>query len=179
LKKLQKKNPSAIFKEPISITKGPTRAATKRLATALGLTGNLINEAHEMMKSVYELMISKDATQIEINPLVITNKGSLVCIDAKINFDDNAAFRHEDIFSLRDYAEEDQREVQASKFGLNYVGLDGNIGCMVNGAGLAMATMDIIKLYGAQPSNFLDVGGGASVEQVEQALKKFYLQMKK
>ena len=116
-------------------------------------------------------MLAKDMSQLEINPLVVTEAGDLLCLDAKINFDDNALFRHPDVAALRDPDEEDEREVEAAKHELNYIALDGTIGCMVNGAGLAMATMDIIKLYGAEPANFLDVGGGASREKVTAAFK--------
>jgi len=164
-------NPDAIVKEPIDVSKGPSKQQTRRLASSLGLEGAALEKAQVLMENFYKLMVEKDATQIEINPLVVTDKNEVVCVDAKINFDDNASFRQEDIFSMRDYAEEDPREVEASKFGLNYVGLDGNIGCLVNGAGLAMATMDMIQLSGAKPANFLDVGGGASSAQVREALK--------
>jgi succinyl-CoA synthetase beta subunit len=171
IEEVAKHNPDAIAKEPIDTKIGPTKKQLKRLGESLGLTGKSLESAQDLMAKFYKLMIEKDATQIEINPLVVTPSGDVVCIDAKINFDDNASFRQEEVFKLRDYAEEDPREVTASKFGLNYIGLDGNIGCLVNGAGLAMATMDIIKLYGGKPANFLDVGGGATTEQVREALK--------
>jgi len=123
------------------------------------------------MKKLYELFIKSDATMVEVNPIAEVAGGGVYCVDAKINFDDNAEFRQKEIYDMRDTAEEDSREVAASKFGLNYVGMQGNIGCMVNGAGLAMATMDIIKLYGGEPANFLDVGGGANESQVKEAFK--------
>jgi len=171
LKKYLKKNPNAIITEPINIFKGPTKEQTKKLALALGLDGEQIQKAQTVFENLYKLFIETDASQLEINPLVKTDNGDITCVDAKLNFDDNASFRQEEIFKMRDESEEDPREVEASKFGLQYVGLDGNIGCMVNGAGLAMATMDIIKLYGAEPANFLDVGGGANQQQVTAALK--------
>ena len=124
-----------------------------------------------MIQIIYKILLEKDANLIEINPLVLTDDGDLLCLDAKINFDDNALYRHPDIISLKDLNEEDPIETEASKHGLSYIKLDGTIGCMVNGAGLAMATMDIIKLYGSKPANFLDVGGGASKEKVSAALK--------
>ena len=128
-------------------------------------------QAKKVIKSIYKLFINLDASMVEINPLILTKDGQIICLDAKINFDDNALFKHPELAKLRDLSEEDPIEVEASKFGLSYVKLNGNIGCMVNGAGLAMATMDIIKLYGQEPANFLDVGGGASKEKVSEALK--------
>ena len=128
-------------------------------------------QAKKVIKSIYKLFINLDASMVEINPLILTKDGQVICLDAKINFDDNALFKHPELAKLRDLSEEDPIEVEASKFGLSYVKLNGNIGCMVNGAGLAMATMDIIKLYGQEPANFLDVGGGASKEKVSEALK--------
>ena len=141
------------------------------LASALGLEGALAKQCGNLVKSLYRLFVEKDASLIEINPLVVTKEGNLVCLDAKMAFDDNALFRHKDIASLRDIDEEDPAEVEAANLGLSYVKLDGTIGCMVNGAGLAMATMDIIKLYGGEPANFLDVGGGADKELVTEAFK--------
>ena len=128
-------------------------------------------EAVNIVKSIYKLFIDLDASMVEINPLILTKQGKIICLDAKINFDDNALFRHPEISALRDLNEEDPTEIEASKYDLSYIKLDGSIGCMVNGAGLAMATMDIIKLYGEEPANFLDVGGGASKEKVSEALK--------
>ena len=135
------------------------------------LNGNPKNEAILLIKSIYKMFVSVDASMIEINPLILTNEDKVVCLDAKVNFDDNGLFRHPEITDLRDLNEENPEEIEASKHDLSYIKLDGNIGCMVNGAGLAMATMDIIKLYGEEPANFLDVGGGASKEKVSAALK--------
>src|SRR5262249_54610861 len=136
----------------------------RRLAQALGLSGDLAKQAEALIGKLYAAFVAKDMSLLEINPLVVTKSNELVCLDAKIGFDDNALYRHPDIVALRDLSEEDEKEIEASKYDLNYVALDGTIGCMVNGAGLAMATMDIIKLYGEAPANFLDVGGGASKE---------------
>jgi succinyl-CoA synthetase beta subunit len=143
----------------------------RRIAFALGLEGKQVKQCVALIANLYRGFLDKDASLIEINPLVVTGAGDLLCLDAKMNFDDNALYRHTDIADLRDIDEEDPAEVEASRFDLSYVKLDGNIGCMVNGAGLAMATMDIIKLYGAAPANFLDVGGGANREQVINAFK--------
>ena len=141
------------------------------IAAALKLEGALAKQCGSLVKSLYQLFIEKDASLVEINPLVVTKEGNLLCLDAKIGFDDNALFRHPDIAAMRDIHEEDPAEVEAGNLGLSYVKLDGSIGCMVNGAGLAMATMDIIKLYGGEPANFLDVGGGATKERVTEAFK--------
>jgi succinyl-CoA synthetase beta subunit len=141
------------------------------IADALELKGDLAKQCAKLIKTLYTLFTEKDASLIEINPLVVTKDGHLECLDAKMGFEDNALFRHPDIEALRDIHEEDPAEVEASKYDLSYVKLDGNIGCMVNGAGLAMATMDIIKYYGAEPANFLDVGGGATTEKVTAAFK--------
>ena len=143
----------------------------RRIAAALGLRGDAIGACVKLADGLYRAFVDKDMSLLEINPLVVTKAGDLLCLDAKLNFDDNAIFRHRDVQALRDIAEEDPAEVDASKHDLNYVKLDGQIGCMVNGAGLAMATMDIIKLYGMEPANFLDVGGGASKEKVAAACK--------
>ena len=141
------------------------------MAEALELTGDLAKQAAGLVAKLYDAFVAKDMSLLEINPLVVTKTGQLVCLDAKIGFDDNALYRHTDIQALRDIAEEDEKEIEASKYDLNYITLDGEIGCMVNGAGLAMATMDIIKLYGEAPANFLDVGGGATKEKVTAAFK--------
>ncbi len=141
------------------------------IATALKLKGDQAKQCGRLIKSLYDAFIAKDMSLLEINPLVVTKDGALICLDAKINFDDNALFRHPDVMELRDPGEEDPKEREAAEYDLNYVKLDGSIGCMVNGAGLAMATMDIIKLYGEEPANFLDVGGGASREKVTAAFK--------
>jgi succinyl-CoA synthetase beta subunit len=143
----------------------------RRIAFALGLTGNQVKQCVGLMGTLYKLFVDKDMEMLEINPLIVTDKGDLKCLDAKMGFDGNAIYRHADIAALRDETEEDSKELAASKFDLNYIALDGEIGCMVNGAGLAMATMDIIKLYGAEPANFLDVGGGATREKVTEAFK--------
>lgn len=162
-------DPTAISKIPVDIAKGLTAEDAKLCAEALGFTGANLPQAVEQVTKLYNLFIEKDATLVEVNPLAETPDGDVVCIDAKINFDDNAEFRHKDIFAMRDTTQEDPREVRASKQDLNYIGLDGNIGCLVNGAGLAMATMDIIKLHGGDPANFLDVGGSATESQVTEA----------
>jgi succinyl-CoA synthetase beta subunit len=141
------------------------------IATALKLKGDQAKQCGKLVQSLYSAFLAKDMSLLEINPLVVTKDGNVICLDAKMNFDDNSLFRHKDIQALRDLDEEDPMEVEASKYDLNYVKLDGEIGCMVNGAGLAMATMDIIKLYGSEPANFLDVGGGASKEKVTAAFK--------
>ncbi|MCA6123523.1 ADP-forming succinate--CoA ligase subunit beta [Bradyrhizobium sp. WSM 1704] len=143
----------------------------RTVAKALKLTGDLAKQAEKLTGQLYAAFVAKDMAMLEINPLVVTKQGQLRVLDAKVSFDSNALYRHPDVMALRDETEEDAKEIEASKFDLNYVALDGNIGCMVNGAGLAMATMDIIKLYGMSPANFLDVGGGASVEKVAAAFK--------
>ena len=143
----------------------------RRVADALGLKGDLAKQAESLVTKLYSVFVAKDMSLLEINPLVVTKTGQLICLDAKMGFDDNALYRHPDIVALRDLTEEDEKEIEASKYDLNYVALDGTIGCMVNGAGLAMATMDIIKLYGEAPANFLDVGGSASKEKVTAAFK--------
>jgi len=143
----------------------------RQVGFAIGLDGSQVNKFVKLATSLYEAFLANDATMVEINPLVVTAAGDLLALDAKMNFDDNALYRHRDIRELRDLAEEDPLEIEASKFSLNYIHLDGNIGCMVNGAGLAMATMDIIKLAGGEPANFLDVGGGANAEQIRNAFK--------
>ena len=143
----------------------------RTVAKALQLTGDLAKQAEKLTTQLYNAFVAKDMAMLEINPLVVTRQGQLRVLDAKVAFDDNALFRHPDVLALRDETEEDAKEIEASKYDLNYVALDGTIGCMVNGAGLAMATMDIIKLYGMAPANFLDVGGGASVEKVAAAFK--------
>ena len=143
----------------------------RQIAFALGLEGDQVKQANALIANLYRAFVEKDMSLLEINPLVVTGAGDLICLDAKVNFDSNALYRHNDIMELRDLAEEDPAEVKASEFDLSYIKLDGTIGCMVNGAGLALATMDIIKLYGAEPANFLDVGGGATKEKVTEAFK--------
>jgi succinyl-CoA synthetase beta subunit len=143
----------------------------RTVAKALGLSGDLAKQADDIVRKLYQAFLAKDMSLLEINPLIVTKDGKLLCLDAKIGFDSNALYRHPDIVALRDGTEEDEKEIEASKYDLNYVALDGTIGCMVNGAGLAMATMDIIKLYGLEPANFLDVGGSATKERVAAAFK--------
>nr|PZN88224.1 MAG: ADP-forming succinate--CoA ligase subunit beta [Pseudomonadota bacterium] len=163
--------PEKIFTLSIDPATGYSPFHGRKIAFALGLTGDQVNQCVKMVGDLYRLFVEKDMSLLEVNPLIVTKEGKLLCLDAKMNFDSNALFRHKDIQELRDLDEEDPMEVEASKYDLSYVKLDGNIGCMVNGAGLAMATMDIIKLYGAEPANFLDVGGGASKEKVQAAFK--------
>jgi succinyl-CoA synthetase beta subunit len=165
------KDPTAIYKETIDPTVGFWPWQARKLAFALGLKATQINQAVTFFQSLYRAFIETDASLIEINPFITTTDGKLFALDAKITFDDNALFRHADIKALRDIAEEDPLEVEASKYALNYIKLDGSIACMVNGAGLAMATMDIIQYAGGSPANFLDVGGGATQEQIEHAFE--------
>jgi len=165
-----KEHPDQIFKRPIDILKGIQPEDTKYIAEKLGFKNNIV-KAQKQMERLYDLFVKTDATQVEINPFAEISNGEVYCIDAKINFDDNASYRQEAIYKYRDTTEEDPREVEASRHNLNYIGMEGNIGCMVNGAGLAMATMDIIKLYGGAPANFLDVGGGATEGQVVESFK--------
>jgi len=169
IEEVAEKTPDLIFKEPVDFHKGLLPEQAHKLAGKLGFKD--LQGASEQMQKLYKMFIATDATQIEINPFVETDKGKVYCVDAKINIDDNAGFRQKDMFDNRDTSEDDPREVAASKFDLNYIGMDGSIGCMVNGAGLAMATMDIIKLYNGSPANFLDVGGGAKASQITQAFK--------
>jgi succinyl-CoA synthetase beta subunit len=163
--------PHLIFKEHVNPGTGLLEFQTKKLGFALGLDGAQVRKATKLMTAVYEAFVATDASLVEINPLIITAAGDLLALDAKMNFDDNALYRHPDLRELRDLSEEDPLEIEASKYSLNYIRLDGTIGCMVNGAGLAMATMDIIKLAGGEPANFLDVGGGASADQIRNAFK--------
>ena len=163
--------PEKILKETINSGTGILPFQARKLAFGMGLDGGAANKLVKVLESLYRAFIDTDASMIEINPLILTKGGELLALDAKVSFDDNALFRHPDLRDLRDVTEEDPLEVEASKFSLNYIRLDGNIGCMVNGAGLAMATMDIIKLKGGSPANFLDVGGGATRERVTKAFK--------
>ncbi|WP_058303917.1 ADP-forming succinate--CoA ligase subunit beta [Gorillibacterium timonense] len=165
------RTPEKIIKEIIDPALGLQVFQARRLAYAIGIPPELVNKAVRFMTGLYNAFISKDCSIAEINPLVVTGDGEVMALDAKLNFDDNALFRHKDIQLLRDLDEEDEKEIQASKYELSYIALDGNIGCMVNGAGLAMATMDIIHYYGGEPANFLDVGGGATAEKVTEAFK--------
>jgi len=163
--------PERILREPIHPTLGLQPYQTRKLAKQLGLGSAQLPAATKLFTSLYKLFIACDCSLLEVNPLVVTKTGEIMPLDAKFNFDDNALFRHPEILAMRDVLEEDPREVAASRFNLNYIGLDGNIACLVNGAGLAMATMDIIKFYGGSPANFLDVGGGANEQQVTEAFK--------
>src|SRR5499433_3533238 len=163
--------PEAILKQYIDPGMGLEAFQARKIAFALGLSGAQVNPAVKFMTGLYEAFLDTDASLVEINPFITTTDGRLFALDAKINFDDNALFRHADLKELRDITEEDPLEVEASKYSLNYIKLDGNVGCMVNGAGLAMATMDIIKYAGGMPANFLDVGGGANTEQVTHAFE--------
>ncbi len=165
------KHPEKILKAFIDPALGMMPFYARRLAFGLGFTGETLKKAIKFMTGLYQAFIEKDASLAEINPLVLTKEGELIALDAKMNFDDNALYRHPDIAAMRDIYEEDPLEVEASKYNLSYIKLDGNIGCMVNGAGLAMATMDIIKLYGGEPANFLDVGGAADSERVKNAFR--------
>jgi succinyl-CoA synthetase beta subunit len=164
-------SPEKIIRLAIDPVTGMQGFHARRLAFALGLEGKQVQAGVKFMLAMFQAFTALDASIVEINPLVVTGAGEVIALDAKMNFDDNALFRHKDIEELRDEAEEDPIELEAGKHSLNYVKLDGNIGCMVNGAGLAMATMDIIKLYGGEPANFLDVGGGATKERVATAFK--------
>jgi succinyl-CoA synthetase beta subunit len=165
------KTPEKIHRELIEPSIGLQPYQARKLAFAVGLADAQIGKATKLMLAIYRAFTESDASLIELNPLITTQSGDLLALDAKVNFDDNALFRHPGIRDLRDLSEEDPLEVEASKYSLNYIRLDGNIGCMVNGAGLAMATMDIIKLAGGMPANFLDVGGGANAEQIRNAFK--------
>jgi succinyl-CoA synthetase beta subunit len=171
IEKVAEETPELILKETIEPSVGLRPFQTRKIAFGLGIPSELIGKASAFMTSLYEAYEKLDASLVEINPFLLTKDNRLFALDAKINFDDNALFRHKDYESLRDLNEEEPLEIEASKYDLNYIKLDGNIGCMVNGAGLAMATMDIIKLAGGEPANFLDVGGGASQERVENAFR--------
>ena len=171
IEQVAEKTPERIFKEFIDPGVGLRPYQTRKLAFALGLQGVQVGWAGQLMTALWEAFVATDASLIEINPLIVTEEGNLIALDAKMTFDDNALFRHPEIKEMRDVAEEDPLEIEASKHSLNYIKLDGTIGCMVNGAGLAMATMDIIKLAGGEPANFLDVGGGANAEQIKNAFR--------
>ena len=165
------KSPEKIIREPIDPLGGLQPFQTRKLAKQLGFESSQLKSASKLFEGLYRTFVAYDCSMVEVNPLVVTTKGDVLALDAKFNFDDSALYRHPEVAAMRDIAEEDPREVEASKHGLNYIGLDGNIACLVNGAGLAMATMDIIKFYGGEPANFLDVGGGATEEQVTEAFK--------
>ena len=171
IEEIAKKNPEKIVTVKMNFGKSVSDENIKKIITPFVLSKKTEKQAYSLIRSIFKVLIEKDANLIEINPLVLTKEDNLLCLDAKINFDDNALYRHPDIVLLKDLNEEDPTETEASKHGLAYIKLDGKIGCMVNGAGLAMATMDIIKLYGSEPANFLDVGGGASKEKVSAAFK--------
>ena len=165
------KTPEKIFMEAVDPLVGLTSFQCRKIAFSLGLNGKLTNKAVKLLEGLYNSFVACDCSLLEINPLVVTAEGDLLALDAKFGFDDNALFRHPKISDMRDYDEEDHNEVEASQYDLSYISLNGNIGCLVNGAGLAMATMDIIKHYGGEPANFLDVGGGATIERVTEAFK--------
>ena len=165
------KTPEKLFFEAIDPVVGLTAFQARKVAFKLGFEIAQVKQAVPLLRNLYQTFVETDCSLLEINPLVLTGEGNLLCLDAKINFDENALFRHLRIRDLRDYDEEDPMEIEASQYDLSYIALDGNIGCMVNGAGLAMATMDIIKHYGGDPANFLDVGGGATIERVTEAFK--------
>ena len=165
------KNPEKITTTQIELNKNILSTDCEKIIKIFKLDSNAKKQALDLIKSIYKMFTEYDASLVEINPLILTKEKNIICLDAKISFDDNALYKHPEILELRDLSEEDPTEIEASKYDLSYVKLDGNIGCMVNGAGLAMATMDIIKLYGEEPANFLDVGGGASKEKVSAAFK--------
>ena len=171
IEEVASKSPEKIITTKIELKEDISIEECDNIIKIFNLSGNSKEEAVLLIKSIYKMFVSVDASMIEINPLILTKEEKIVCLDAKVNFDDNGLFRHPEIIGLRDLNEENPEEIEASKHDLSYIKLDGNIGCMVNGAGLAMATMDIIKLYGEEPANFLDVGGGASKEKVTAALK--------
>jgi succinyl-CoA synthetase beta subunit len=171
IEEVAEKTPEKIFKEVIDPVVGLAPYQARRLAFNINIPKELVNKAVKFMMGLYTVFVEKDCSIAEINPLVVTGDGNVMALDAKLNFDPNALFRHKDILEYRDIDEEDAKEIEASKYDLSYISLDGNIGCMVNGAGLAMATMDIIKYYGGDPANFLDVGGGATAEKVTEAFK--------
>ncbi|MCM3587168.1 ADP-forming succinate--CoA ligase subunit beta [Mesobacillus maritimus] len=171
IEEVAEKTPEKIFKEEIDPVVGLTAFQARRIAFNINIPKELVNQAVKFMMGLYNAYIEKDCSIAEINPLVVTGDGKVMALDAKLNFDSNALYRQKNILEFRDLEEEDPKEIEASKYDLSYVALDGNIGCMVNGAGLAMSTMDIIKHYGGEPANFLDVGGGATAEKVTEAFK--------
>ncbi|WML49291.1 ADP-forming succinate--CoA ligase subunit beta [Neobacillus sp. PS3-34] len=171
IEEVAEKTPEKIFKEEIDPVIGLQPFQARRVAFNINIPKELVNQAVKFMMSLYQAYIEKDCSIAEINPLVVTGDGKVMALDAKLNFDSNALYRQKDVLEYRDLEEEDAKEIEASKYDLSYISLDGNIGCMVNGAGLAMATMDIVKHYGGDPANFLDVGGGATAEKVTEAFK--------
>lgn len=171
IEKVAAETPEKIFKEHFDPAQGLESFQVRKLCQQLGIEGGAVRAADKFMKQLCRLFVDLDCSLVEVNPLVLTGDGNLIALDSKMTFDDNASFRHQDMAQLRDISEEDESEIRASQTGLSYVKLDGNIGCLVNGAGLAMSTMDIIKLHGGEPANFLDVGGGANTEQVTEAFR--------
>ena len=171
IEEVAKKNPQKIMTTKVEMAENISKNDCENIIKIFNLNDKIKEQAIDLIKSIYKMFVSTDANMVEVNPLILTKEEKIICLDAKINFDSNALFRHPEITELRDLNEEDPTEIEASKYDLAYIKLDGSIGCMVNGAGLAMATMDIIKLYGKEPANFLDVGGGASKEKVSAALK--------
>jgi succinyl-CoA synthetase beta subunit len=171
IEEVAKTDPEKIVSFSVDPATGVMPHHGRHAARALGLAGDPVKQAEALIAKLHQAFLAKDMSLLEINPLILTKSGQLVCLDAKVAFDDNALYRHQDVVALRDLSEEDEKEIEASKYDLNYIALDGTIGCMVNGAGLAMATMDIIKLYGESPANFLDVGGGATKDKVTAAFK--------
>lgn len=171
IEEVAEQTPEKIFKEYIDPVVGLTGFQARRIAFNINIPKELVGKAAKFMLGLYQVYLQKDASIVEINPLVVTGDGNVMALDAKFNFDSNALYRQRDVLALRDLEEEDAKEIEASKYDLSYISLDGNIGCMVNGAGLAMATMDIVKHYGGDPANFLDVGGGATAEKVTEAFK--------
>ncbi|WP_353092521.1 ADP-forming succinate--CoA ligase subunit beta [Tissierella praeacuta] len=171
IEKIASKSPDTVYKEPIDCIVGLTEFQARRVCFNINIPSEIINEAVKLMMNLYKLFVENDCVLVEINPLVVTEENKLIALDAKMNFDENSIFRNKTILDYRDLTEEDEKETEASKYGLSYISLDGNIGCMVNGAGLAMATMDIIKFYGGEPANFLDVGGSATEENVKKAFE--------
>ena len=171
IEEVAERDPKAIHREPVDSVLGVQPFQARSIAYALGLEGTAFKQCVDFVQKLVRAYVDTDAALLEINPLLVTKEGNVLALDCKMNFDDNALFRHKDVVEMRDLAEEDPLEVEASKFGLNYIKLDGSVGCMVNGAGLAMGTMDIIKLAGGEPANFLDVGGGANAEQVKNAFR--------
>ena len=171
IEEVAEKTPEKIFKEVIDPVLGLMPFQARRIAFNINIPKELVNQAVKFMTGLYSAFVEKDCSIAEINPLVVTGDGKVMALDAKLNFDSNALYRQKDVLEYRDLEEEDTKEIEASKYDLSYIALDGNIGCMVNGAGLAMATMDIVKHYGGDPANFLDVGGGATAEKVTEAFK--------
>jgi succinyl-CoA synthetase beta subunit len=171
IEEVAERDPNAIYREPVDSVLGAQPFQARQVAYALGLSGDAFKRCVDFVQKLTRAYVEMDAALVEINPLLVTKEGDVLALDCKMSFDDNALFRHKDVLEMRDLHEEDPLEVESSKFGLNYIKLDGSVGCMVNGAGLAMATMDIVKLAGGEPANFLDVGGGASAEQVKNAFR--------